>query len=481
MVRSLFSRFLFSPVSREQRMELLILSLLATSVFIFLRWCYPMGEYSFDSADYVYSAQLSEMRGYRPMGYPWFLQAIHFFTTEMRTVLWIQFFIHLGASLFFVCTIRKFFPPAWPWLFRLFALFTVLNTSAIMMTVWYLSDSLNTSLVLISFSALIHWMKNPKSVWMTVLLIGPMYLAMQTRFASLFLGPAFILSMLLMVHWRKALPGILLIAVAMGGTWIYNVKKNEALFGESIFSGFGGWANANNVSVILPYVEPDTSDWNDPMVKRAYRVFRTFPAESFSVEKTLAADFMWSGNGPGKEFMYQLRKDTPGLPYEDAWVRTGSIYGRFAKLMIREYPLKYLRYFIWPNAKQMFDPRRDLAKFPEYEVPPTFRDYYRVTEKKFAFRYDVLAHTTTFAVERYQLLFIGFFASLIIVFAVRNKLPWQTDELRTIIVLALLVIICLGGLLIAHPVMFRYVGWYSLFFLVPVYALLNSWVRKRSA
>jgi hypothetical protein len=473
----------FSLVSSTPvRKEFVGFSGIAVLVFLLLHWCYPSAYTSPDSNGYVVSAAFDFYSGYRPMGYSWFLQLSHFISPGLGMVIFLQYFFHIFAALYFLFTIRRFFPPARAWLFRVFGLVVLFNIPLLFLTQWLLSDSLNASLTFIVFAALLRLLENPLRWKPLLVLLIAFSLAIETRFASLALVPVCVIVLLIKCRLRDVLLPIVLLAGALDAAWLYNRYENEKNYKEIIFSSFGGWAKANNASILLPHVKIDTEGWSDS-ARIAYNTIRSFDDSCFTEEKIFNTDFIWNTSGPGKAMIMTRMKDkrTPTL-YIYLWVHTGAVYEEYGSNIIRQHPAAFARYFLWPNTKKLFVPNAnsDIVSFTPTKVNSVYKEYFRIKEDTFPVRYDIFRpFLLRGAYYFYQLLASLFIPLLFICFFSRRKLPWNASEKRSLFALAI-TMLCIAGFLVwSHPVMYRYVCWLSAFLLVPVYALLNVWLRKK--
>ena len=193
----------FPKFTREERLELTVFSGLLLTAYFFMKWCYPTTFTTADSGDYVACAISGSFGGFRPVGYSWFLILIHFFSSGLAFTIFIQFLLHAISALYFVFAIRRFFPPAKLWLYRVFALLILLNDSTLYMTTWLLSDSVNASFTFIAFAALLRLLENPKRISALALMLVALYSASEMRYASLACIPVFMLLLLIIHRFRK--------------------------------------------------------------------------------------------------------------------------------------------------------------------------------------------------------------------------------------------------------------------------------------
>lgn len=469
--------------SKEEKLELKILLALSLLLYLVLGWAYPTAHITTDSGDYVYCAINNTFGGFRPMGYSWFLRFVHFFSEKLAVTIAAQFLLHIIATGYFLFTVRRFFPPAKIWLYRVFALLVFLNIPAISMTTWLLSDSINASFLLFSVAFFLRLLEKPGQWQVLIFWLAALFFLCKVRYASLACIPAFMLALIIVFRFREKtwihLTGLCAVSVLV---WFHNVSENEKEFGEKTFSAFGGWVKANNASSMLPHIQAGANDWEDPETKQAFGFIRKFDDSCFSEEKILRTDFMWNPRGPGKSYFILMRKlnGPQGESYAKTWVHTGCIYDQYASQLIRKNPGAYARYFLWPNFKRLLHPYNDLTPFNKAAVPPECTEWFGLSYGTFYVKHDFLYPLNRFAYSFYRVLVFLFLPLLLLCFFLRKRLGWIAGETRTLLALTIILLTLFLFLVWGHPVMYRYVGWQSVFLLVPVYAFLNAWLRRRA-
>jgi hypothetical protein len=462
--------------------EFFFFTALSILIFLLLRWCYPSAYVSSDSYGYVAAASMDFYSGYRPMGYAWFLQLSHFIFPGLGTVMFLQYFLHIFAMLYFLFTLRRFFPPALPWVFRIFGAIALFNIPLLFLTQWLLSDSLNASFTFISFAALLRIVEKPLHWNSLLVLLIALLLAIETRFASLALFPLCVIVLVVKCRLRDVLLPLVLLAAVLDVAWLHNRHENEKYYREAVFSSFGGWAKANNASILLPHVKVNTEGWSDS-ARIAYTTIRSFDDSCFTEEKIFSTDFMWNPKGPGKAMIMSRMNDKRALVnYVYLWVHTGVVYDEYGSNIIRQHPLPFARYFLWPNTKRLFAPpaHSDVVSFPRVKVDAGSKEYFGISDEIFPVRYNIFRPSLLWgAYYFYQLLAILFIPLLLICFLLRRKLPWMPMEKRSLFALGI-GMLCISAVLVwSHPVMYRYVCWLNVFLLIPVYALINVGIRKK--
>ncbi|MBI3512407.1 MAG: hypothetical protein HY064_17235 [Bacteroidetes bacterium] len=468
--------------SDDERTELKIILPLSLAVYFLLAYCYPTTHITADSGDYVACAQANLFGGFRPVGYSWFLHAVHFFSHALAFVNLVQFCFHIIATVFFAFTVRQFFPPASKWMFRIFLFLVVFNFTDLHMTTWLLSDSLSASLTFFSFTLFIRILMEPHKWMMTGVFLVVIFFLCKVRYASLAYLPACSLVFLFAHPFRKIIVHVLLCGIVFAGVWFSNVLENKIIFSENTFSAFGGWAKANDASILLPYIEKIKPDeWNDQEAEQAYDFIRKFSDTCFTEEKTFNTDFMWNNSGPGKYYFNLMRfinRNSTEM-YTKTWVHTGCVYDKYAAVLIRKYPGKYFRYFILPNAKRLFVPHNDITPFNIAAVPAVCKKWFGIKYDHFYVNCDFFLPLEKSGYYIYQLFFTLLFPVFFICFFFRKKLKIDANEKK---ILAALAVFLISGFLLliwAHPVMYRYVAWQKILFLLPLYALVNAVIRRK--
>lgn len=458
---SLLSFFSFLK-EKEQKTELLALLSLYGLLNVLLYYCYPYPMSYFDSANYIYCAQTDVYGGFRPMGYSWFLQFFHAISNSFYFIGMGQFWFNALATCFFLFTIKYFYPPKNKPAFYLFALAVILSPVTLYLTHWVMSDSVFTSLTLLWLTSGI-WLMHRLNWLVAAAHLIIMLLAIQVRFVGLFY-PA-VTCLMLLFAYRLRLKALAVVAATILVPFFIHhsiTKTTTELFGVESFSGFSGWALANNAVSIIPYSDLKPEEIKDPQLRWIHQHVVQQPDSFYSPYHIVKTSFIWENEHAGKLVMQELQKHLQ-LSYTSSWIHTGELLSRYGKLLILNDPLAYLRHYILMNVKELLYPSVTIFEYMETPVQDFHRSWYKLEGvEKFEARFDLIGKYIDHAANEAALLL------WILVAAAAAVVPfkWKTLEKTQrgiFLYLAGFSLAYIGFSIIAHPVHLRY--------LMPLHAL----------
>lgn len=450
-----------------QRRDLWLLGGLYAALYALVHYCYPYPLITEDSPNYVYCAITDVYGGFRPMGYSWFLQWVHALSARIVFVGAAQFWLHAACTAFFLLSVKYLFPPRRPWVFYLFALGTMLSPVALYLTHWLMSDSPFASLTLLWLGTGLFLLRRVN--WLVAAVhVAVMIFAIQLRFVGLFY-PFFTAAGLLLAHgWRGGRAWAVAAASLFGAYFVYHNVKRETyrLYGIESFSGFSGWAAANNAAAMLPHVKlPLENLANDPELQFVHATVSVLPDTCYNVRRIVRTSFIWNKGFGGKLVLDAVRQQMPGN-YPGAWIYTGELLDRYASYLRRHYPLEFARYFLLMNVGQTLKPSLVLyPKYREVAANDVFAEYYDTDGvDRFRARYDLVGLHLQPLLAPACLVLWGLIAAASVVVLLRRRdlamSRWQRLGVWWLLGYAA---VYLGASLIAHPVHLRY--------LLPIHAL----------
>jgi hypothetical protein len=464
----------------SQKKILLISSIFYLVIYFFFHWAYPFPNTTADTGDYIFNAITGYYGGYRPDGYSWFLTVFRVLSGDISFTGTIQFFIYAFAILFFAMSLIFLIEPVSKKYAVVLLIALSLSPMSFYLTHWIMSDSIFISLTLLWFASgllLLH-----KFSWKIVALhLILIFLCIKVRYAGMFYP--FISIVIFMFSNKKWAWAFSLIALLIP-TYVYIRTKDltKNVFKTEIFSALGGWVNANNAVVMIPYVKLSDEEINDPDLRIANTIIRAYPDSIYSIENTMNTSFIWAPGFPGKKMIDIVLDQKKDFDYVQAWVYSGYVWGKYAKILIAQNPFLYFRLFILHNAKEYFWPKvNNYAQYEQKELDSIYKrhfEIYNITELKAeADLMPVLnpyVPATNFA---RWLLCIGAFIYLI--YLLKNKLLNSAHK-KIFILLGIYIVLYSLFSIVTAPVILRY--------LVPVYpfqaalfflALIN-WKKKTS-
>jgi hypothetical protein len=455
---------------KPQQKDLMILGGIYVLLNVLIFFCYPYPMCTDDTTNYIHCAQLDLYGGYRPMGYSWFLQFFHAFSNSFSFIGFAQFWFNALATAFFLLNIKFFFPPKNKLLFYGFVLAVILSPVTLYLTNWVMSDSIFVSLTLLWLTSGL-WLLH-KFNWLTAAFhLIVMVLAIQVRFVGLFYPVLTALAMLYV--YRFQLKALAVIAGALFLTFMihHSVKKTtRELFLVDTFSGFSGWAQANNAVAIIPHIDLKPEELKDPEMQMAHHFVTQAPDTFYNDTYILRTWFIWKKDFAGKQILnYNMQQRFPGN-YLSAWIYTGTMLNKYATYLMTHYPVQFFKHFVLLNFKQLFYPEITLHMYRVFPVNETIKNYYDTgTLEKFEARFDLVGEYI-YPVSRVSCLALWLIMLGVAIYGIINlrKMDLTKKQKTLAMYLGAYALLYIGFSVIAHPIHLRY--------LMPLHALQISFM-----
>ena len=352
-----FNHFLFH--NKRNKITLYFISVAIIIQFVLFKYLYPFANYIHgDSFNYLDAAYNNLTINTYPIGYSKFLRLVSVFAKPDLVLVSIQFLMIQCSTLFLLFTIFYFYKAHRLTQAILFC-FMVINPLFLHLGNMVSSDGLFLALSTTWF-ALLLWIIHKPSIkiicWHAIVL----FLAFTVRYNALIypfiaLVP-FSLSKLSIQKKASGLGFVLLLFGWFLGLTMFQYKK---LTGYWQFSPFSGWQLANNA--MYAYQKVDRADREPVPIKfqtldNRIRIFHdTNP--NLKLEKD-GALYMWTPQFPLVQYQESLFKvkDPSATPFK-RWASMGPLYSSYGWCIIKNYPLHFLRYYIWPNClKYLYPP-----------------------------------------------------------------------------------------------------------------------------
>ncbi|MDR3714160.1 MAG: hypothetical protein P4L51_15180 [Puia sp.] len=355
-----FKNFLFKDRSNK---NIIGLSLIAIVIqFLIFKYFYPFASYIHgDSFVYLDTAYQNLSINSYMIGYSMFIRAFSVFSSSDVALVWFQYLLLQSSGLFFLFTLFYFYDQP-KWVKSLLVCFLVLNPMFPYMANLISSDSLFASLSLIWFSLLlwiIHKPNNILIIWHTIIIFIAFTVRYNALIYLLIAGIAFVLSN--QTFWKKII-GLSASILVIGLFVVHTGNEYKKLTGTWQYSPFAGWLWSNNAMYTYRYVD---SLHRKPVLKRFQALDNMIRAyfdstrdvKKFPLESAMASTFyMWSPGLPLYDYRDKLfKKDSISSDFKK-WATMGPIYKDYGLYIIKQYPLYYLRYFLWPNANKYYAP-----------------------------------------------------------------------------------------------------------------------------
>ncbi len=454
-----FINFIFA---KPQRNQFLIISAVYLLISIIISKLYPYPFTTADTGNYVYCAQLNSYGGYRPMGYSTFIRFFHDFNSSVQFVyIWQSIFNYI-AVITFLFTVQYFFKLK-NILFYVIAIIIVLHPDILRNTNTLLSDSLFNSLTLLWITTGI-WMIMRQNIVAAILHCIILYFAISVRYIGLFYPILSAFIFILDYKKWKFISAMALVPLIILISTVQSVKNKTAeLFGYETFSGFSGWAAANNAVAIIPYIELDPLQIPDKQVAAMHSLVISFNDTCYSWYHIKDTDFMWDKLFPGKALLgynaQQLR-----IPYNAAWIYTGTQWKEYGTYLRNKYPLQFFRYYMVPNMGGVFE------VFPygsekQYVPDNTSKVYFNVPVEKYEFKSSLFDNVYGYRLILYYAMLFSFIGLVIYAIIKRKTMLRENNTGRFLLFTAGFVFLYVAMSIYSHPIQnYRY--------LIPVYPVV---------
>ncbi|NSL90767.1 hypothetical protein ECE50_028345 [Chitinophaga sp. Mgbs1] len=354
-----------------------IASVLAMVVqFGVFKYIYPFaGFINGDSYAYLETAIHNMDINTYPIGYSKFLRLLSVFTHYDTALIAIQYFFVQISVLGFVFTLFKFFEPI-KGIKIAMLVFVLANPALLYISNYVSSDALFLGLSLTWLTLLLWIIYRPTTkvlLWHCIVL----FLAFTVRYNALWYPALSAFALLLSAaSWKKKIWTFGLSVLLIGWFIQFNVNAYKEKTGTKQFTPFTGWQMANNAMYTYRYIDsaarkpvPAKFRKLDNMIREYFdstRDTKKFPSEA-AVASTY---YMWSPGMPLQDYMaLQFKKDST-TDILTRWAKVAPLYQEYGSYIIRQYPVAFLRHYMWPN-------------FIKYYTPPTeFLAAYNMGDKQ---------------------------------------------------------------------------------------------------
>jgi hypothetical protein len=353
-----FVDYLFKD--KRNKTILWIAAIAAVIQLIIFKYLYPYPSFIHeDSFSYINSAYANYDINRYPIGYSRILRLFSVFTTSDTALVIFQYMLIQCSALYFLFTIFYFYKPGK--LVQMVLLgFMVLNPLFLHLANLISSDGLFLALSLIWFTLLLWILQRPTIqliIWHAIILV----IAFTVRYnAIIYPFIAVVAFGFAPLSLRNKISGIAAGIMLCGLFILYTGSKYKTLTGTWQFSPFSGWLKANNA--MYPYRNIDNANHKPVPAKfqaldNAVRLyFDTTSYKNYWMEDIPSTFYMWDLRLPFMTFMeQQFQKDTTAGRLKK-WAAMGPLYGEYGTYIIKQYPLQYTQYFLWPNAKKYYSP-----------------------------------------------------------------------------------------------------------------------------
>jgi hypothetical protein len=358
----LFSYRYFKTIS------LIIVAIIITQ-FVVFKYFYPFASYihgdSFVYLDIAY--RNSNIDSYM-VGYGRFLRLFSVFSSSDTVLVAFQYLLLQGSTLFFLMTLFYFYRPSRVVCIVLLC-FMVLNPLFLYMGNLISSDGFFLALSFTWFTLLL-WILHRPSVGIVIAYTLVIFIAFTVRYNALIYP--FISAIVFLFSKQPILRKIagMGIGIILCGLFVlYTGNQYKKLTGIWQYSPFSGWLMANNAMYAYRYVDntqrkpvPIKFRELDNMI-RAYfdssRDLKKHPDEALQASTI----YMWTYSMPLHRYKFDKFKNDTTASEIKRWASMGRFYKAYGSYIIKQYPVKYARYFLWPNFLKYYAPPVEFLEF----------------------------------------------------------------------------------------------------------------------
>lgn len=173
-------------------------------------------------------------------------------------------------------------------------------------------------------------------------------------------------------------------------------------------------------------------------------------------------DFMWDKLFPGKALLgynvQQLR-----IPYNAAWVYTGTQWKEYGTYLRNKYPLQFFRYYMVPNMGRFWSVSYHSEK--QYVPDNTSKVYFNVPVEKYEFKSTLFDNVYGYRLILYYVMLFSFIGLVIYAIIKRITMLRENNLGRFLLFTAGFVFLYVAMSVYSHPIQnYRY--------LIPVYPVV---------
>lgn len=371
---------------KNQLYFFILFSLIAAVICVLMRVFYSFPFSYSDTGSYVLSAASGTFNVFRPMGYSKYIRFIHSISDSIYSVFYVNYFLLYLAEMFLLFSVKYLMKIKNSVVFFMFGLFMLTNARLIFSCNLLMSDGIFTILTIL-YITLQLWLISRPSYFIALISMVLLVLLCRIRYSGLFFIPVTVLVFFLSFKEKKKFVLCVLTCLPLiTGAYIYSSTKKQYVENVHVdtFSGFGGWQSINNASVLLPEAKSiPISKFKTPQLKTLHTYIQTCPDNIFHDSYSMTTSYMWDNDLPYKIFnTYML--DCSGYDYPTQWAVNGKLYSEYAKVLIKEYPFKYLVRFIIPSLVSNFK----FKAFEENDIilvnEKLYQEYYGLTEAEYS-------------------------------------------------------------------------------------------------
>jgi hypothetical protein len=331
-------------------------------VWVVFKLFYPCADYFTDSYSYIDAAASRDAIGYRPIGYSVFLRLLHAVSAGDVFLVTLQYGLVQAASLVLYVRLRRVARLSL-WAQWVILLFLVLNPVMPYTCNYVSSDALFIALSLLWLNVLMGLILRPE--WSGLFIqLALLVMIFNIRYVALYYPAVAAIAFFLMrrgIVFRLVGVATSVAVVVVFSSWIKSITKRET--GAAIFSAFSGWQIASNALHLYPHIPVDTeglpSEESRVLAGYVRNYFDSAGPSVLGGGSQATTAYMWEKGLPLHRYLDGYRRQHPA-PYFIAWNRVAVVFTGYGYHLVREHPLAFGRYYLWPSAKTYFNTPLDV-------------------------------------------------------------------------------------------------------------------------
>lgn len=327
--------------------------------FVAFKYFYPYANYIHNDS-FVYLEMAVKHVDIGPLmpGYSRFLSLFGGLTKSDIALVAVQYLMVQSSALFLLFTLFYFYRPV-KVVQVILLCFMMLNPLFLHLSNLISSDAFFLALSLTWFSLLL-WIMHRPSNHLTVCHILVLFVAFTVRYNALVYPAIATLAFLLSGQsLRKKIYSIGAIILLCGIFIFYTGSKYRVLTGAWQYAPLGGWLIASNALHTYRYVDSAARKPVPIKFKALDNVMRGYFDSSRRSDSNLPMDltlFMYPPDLFLKKYNDLRFKDDITANDLTKWASAAPLYADYGIYIIRQYPLLYVRYLLWPNINSYYVP-----------------------------------------------------------------------------------------------------------------------------
>ncbi|MVT44683.1 hypothetical protein GO495_29085 [Chitinophaga oryziterrae] len=328
--------------------------------FLLFKYLYPFPNFMQDSYNYLRSTYTNADANMWPVGYAKLVRFVGFFSHSDTLLVFVQYLCYHCCALYFFFTILDL-TPSGKWAKATIFAFLFLNPAILYLSNYITSDVYFISISLVWISQLFKLIYKPGRLLLLAHLLV-LLLAFTVRYHAL-IYPVISITVIVFcgVSVRTKLASIIAIITLISGFIYYTTGQTGKVMGTRQFSAFSGWQMASNAVYAYAHM-PVRPVITVPSAFAAVHQRVTIYLDSlqhipmaFRPDRPLMAFYLWDPGSP--------LQPVPGAAHIadnkvhlERMAAVSPLYNKYGKYLINQYPLQYIRYYIWPNMLQYANP-----------------------------------------------------------------------------------------------------------------------------